>query len=64
MTINTWLDTWEAMEQECRDEVVQLPYFSIKQTINKYLKKHKFCCDCAHMVKKCYWLLTEEEEVR
>ena len=51
------------MEQECREEVVLLPYTVIRTTLDNYLKKHSFCSECTNMVNKAYTLLVEEGEV-
>jgi hypothetical protein len=56
----TWLDTWASMEKECKEEVVLLPFTTIRETLDKYLKKHSFCCECANMVKRAFTLLIEE----
>jgi len=56
----SWLDTWDCMEKECKEEVVLLPFASIRVTLEKYLKKHSFCCECANMVNKAFTLLIEE----
>merc|ERR1712012_267920 len=48
------------MEQECREEVVLLPYSIIRHTLDTYLKKHSFRSECTNMVNKAYTLLVEE----
>ena len=48
------------MEAECREAVVLLPKPVLRQTIDKYLTKHKFCSDCAFMVNRAYALLVEK----
>jgi len=60
VTMNNWLDTWECMEKECREEVVLLSYSILRQTLDSYLKKHSFCSECTNMVNKAYTLLIEE----
>jgi len=55
-----WLDCWDVMESECQDEVVLLPFSSIRATLDKYLKKHSFCCECATMINKAFTYLIEE----
>jgi len=60
VTMNNWLDTWDCMEKECREEVVLLPYPILRQTLDGYLKKHSFCSECTNMVNKAYTLLVEE----
>ena len=61
--MNNWIDTWECMEQECREEAVLIPFPAIRQTLDGYLKKHSFCTECTNMVNKAYTLLVEEGEV-
>jgi len=60
ISCGSWLDTWDCMEKECKEEVVLLPFDSIRTTLQKYLKKHSFCCECANMVNKAFTLLIEE----
>ena len=64
VTMNNWIDTWECMEQECREEAVLIPFPAIRHTLDGYLKKHSFCTECTNMVNKAYNLLVEEGEVR
>ena len=61
--MTNWMETWNCMEQECREEVVLLPYTVIRTTLDNYLKKHSFCSECTNMVNKAYTLLVEEGEV-
>jgi len=60
VTMNNWLDTWDCMEKDCREEVVLLPYPLLRQTLDGYLKKHSFCSECTNMVNRAYTLLVEE----
>jgi len=60
VTMNNWLDTWDCMEKECREEVVLLPYHLLRHTLDGYLKKHSFCSECTNMVNRAYTLLVEE----
>ena len=62
--MNNWIETWDFMEQECREEAVLIPFTAIRQTLDGYLKKHSFCTECTNMVNKAYTLLVEEGEVR
>ena len=63
VTVSNWQETWDCMEQECREEVVLLPYSLLRQTLDGYLKKHSFCTECTSMVNKAYSLLVEEGQV-
>jgi len=56
----SWLDCWDVMESECKEEVVLLPFTAIRATLDKYLKKHSFCCECATMINKAFTYLIEE----
>jgi len=62
VTMNNWIETWDFMEQECREEAVLIPFAAIRQTLDGYLKKHSFCTECTNMVNKAYSLLVEEGE--
>jgi len=58
--MENWLDTWDTMEKECKEEVVLLPYLALRETLDHYLKKHSFCSECTNMVNRAYTLLVEE----
>jgi len=60
VTMSNWMDTWSCMEQECREEVVLIPFSAIRTTLDGYLKKHSFCSECTNMVNKAYSFLVEE----
>ena len=59
-----WEQTWDCMEQKCREEVVLLPFLSVRHTLDGYLKRHKFCSDCTFMVNRAYFFLMSEGELR
>jgi len=59
---NNWVDVWDCMEENCRGEVVQIPFSLIRTNLDLYLKKHRFCCECKNMVNKAFTLLVEEGE--
>ena len=63
VTTENWKETWDCMEQKCREEVVLIPYSSIRVKLDGYLKKHKFCSDCSRMINKAYYFLTQEGKV-
>ncbi|KAI4813892.1 hypothetical protein KUCAC02_003113 [Chaenocephalus aceratus] len=48
----SWMDVWELMSQECRDEVVLIDSACLLETLETYLRKHRFCttglCCCPH----------------
>ncbi|KAG8451117.1 hypothetical protein GDO86_003400 [Hymenochirus boettgeri] len=55
-----WMDVWEVMSQECRDEVVLIDSGSLLETLENYLRKHRFCTDCKNKVLKAYNILIGE----
>lgn len=55
-----WMDVWEVMSQECRDEVVLIDSSSLLETLENYLRKHRFCTDCKNKVLKAYNILIGE----
>ena len=64
VNMGNWLDTWDCMEQECKEEVVLLPFPDLRKTLDQYLRKHSFCSECSNMVNKAFNLLVEEGQVR
>lgn len=36
-----WMDVWELMSQECRDEVVLIDSSCLLETLETYLRKHR-----------------------
>ncbi|XP_033833765.1 gametogenetin-binding protein 2 [Periophthalmus magnuspinnatus] len=52
-----WMDVWELMSQECRDEVVVIDSACLLETLEEYLRKHKFCADCKNKVLRAYNIL-------
>merc|ERR1719187_1681249 len=58
--MSNWAETWDCMEEECREEVVLLPFLLLRQTLDCYLRKHSFCSECTNMVNRAYSLLVEE----
>ena len=59
----SWIETWYGMVDECREEMVLLPFASIRATLDTYLRRHKFCTDCKGAVNKAYKLLIDTGEV-
>ena len=59
----SWIETWYGMVDKCREEVVLLPFSSIRSTLDTYLRRHKFCSECRGMVNKAYKLLIDTGEV-
>ncbi|NWW11787.1 GGNB2 protein, partial [Oreocharis arfaki] len=55
-----WMDVWELMSQECRDEVVLIESSCLLETLETYLRKHRFCTDCKNKVLRAYNILIGE----
>lgn len=55
-----WMDVWELMSQECRDEVVLIDSTCLLETLETYLRKHRFCTDCKNKVLRAYNILIGE----
>ncbi|XP_026185042.1 gametogenetin-binding protein 2 [Mastacembelus armatus] len=56
----SWMDVWELMSQECRDEVVVIDSACLLETLETYLCKHRFCTDCKNKVLRAYNILVGE----
>lgn len=56
----SWMDIWELMSQECRDEVVLIDSACLLETLETYLRKHRFCTDCKSKVLRAYNILVGE----
>ncbi|KAM9729241.1 gametogenetin-binding protein 2 [Menidia menidia] len=56
----SWMDVWELMSQECRDEVVLIDSALLLETLETYLRKHRFCTDCKNKVLRAYNILVGE----
>uniref|UniRef100_A0A8C8F8J2 Gametogenetin-binding protein 2 n=1 Tax=Oncorhynchus tshawytscha TaxID=74940 RepID=A0A8C8F8J2_ONCTS len=57
---SSWMDVWELMSQECRDEVVLIDSTCLQETLETYLRKHRFCTDCKNKVLRAYNILIGE----
>ncbi|XP_047234182.1 gametogenetin-binding protein 2 [Girardinichthys multiradiatus] len=53
----SWMNVWELMSQECRDEVVLIDSACLLETLETYLRKHRFCTDCKNKVIRAYNIL-------
>ena len=51
------------MERECQEECVLIHFQLLRETIDRYLKKHSFCDECTKMVNKAYEMLVADEDV-
>jgi len=47
-----WIDTWDSMVRECQEEVVQIHFDALRDTLDRYLKRHNFCSECASNVNE------------
>uniref|UniRef100_A0A8C5C150 Gametogenetin-binding protein 2 n=1 Tax=Gadus morhua TaxID=8049 RepID=A0A8C5C150_GADMO len=56
----SWMDVWERMSQGCRDEVVLIDSACLLETLETYLRKHRFCTDCKNKVLRAYNILAGE----
>ncbi|XP_029029958.1 gametogenetin-binding protein 2 [Betta splendens] len=56
----SWMDVWELMSQECRDEVILIDSACLLETLETYLRKHRFCTDCKNKVLRAYNILVGE----
>lgn len=52
------------MERECQEECVLIHFDLLRETIDRYLKKHSFCDECTKMVNKAYKMLIEDSDER
>eukprot|EP00795_Rhopilema_esculentum_P015591 gene15591-6861_t len=57
-----WMDVWDLLSQECRDEVVLIDSDALLETLENYLRKHRFCSECKSKVLKAYNILTGDIE--
>ncbi|KAM9386344.1 LOW QUALITY PROTEIN: gametogenetin-binding protein 2 [Pholidichthys leucotaenia] len=56
----SWMDVWELMSQECRDEVVVIDSACLLETLETYLRKHRFCTGLQEKVLRAYNILIGE----
>ncbi|XP_014662707.1 PREDICTED: uncharacterized protein LOC106805568 isoform X3 [Priapulus caudatus] len=57
---SSWIDVWEMMSQDCREEVVLIDSKCLLDTMESYLGKHRFCAECRSKVLRAYSLLVGE----
>ncbi|CAG0886143.1 unnamed protein product [Cyprideis torosa] len=58
--IGNWMDVWSAMADSCRDAVVILDTELLLETLEAYLRKHRFCVECRTKVLRAYSILVGE----
>lgn len=56
-TTGSWIDIWDLLSQECREEVVLVDADSLLDTLENYLRKHRFCSECKSKVLRAYSIL-------
>ncbi|CAE1292596.1 Gametogenetin-binding protein 2,Gametogenetin-binding protein 2-like [Acanthosepion pharaonis] len=56
----SWIDIWDLLSQECREEVVLVDVDGLQDTLDAYLRKHRFCAECKSKVLKAYSILIME----
>ncbi|KAJ9595143.1 hypothetical protein L9F63_013551 [Diploptera punctata] len=59
---SAWVDVWECMRPQCKEEVVVIESSTLLTTLENYLRKHRFCGECRTKVLKAYTLLVEEPD--
>ncbi|KDR09742.1 Gametogenetin-binding protein 2 [Zootermopsis nevadensis] len=59
---SAWVDVWECMRPQCKEEVVLIESSTLLTTIENYLRKHRFCGECRTKVLRAYALLVEEPD--
>ena len=52
------IDVWDRMCQECQKEVATLECHGVMETMEYYLKKHRFCSECKSKVLRAFHMLT------
>ncbi|CAF0875517.1 unnamed protein product [Brachionus calyciflorus] len=62
--IDDWVNVWKSLEtNDCRKQMTIIDCAELLETINQYLKRNKFCCDCKFKVLVAYKILTCEAEI-
>ena len=58
----SWKETWDNMEDECRESTTMLPKPVLNETIKRHVKKNKFNANSAMMVNRAYSQLIENSQ--
>ena len=58
------MDVWDRMCPECHEEVATLECKGVAETMDNYLKKHRFCNECKSKVQKAFHILTGEIDAK
>nr|XP_039259146.1 gametogenetin-binding protein 2-like isoform X1 [Styela clava] len=56
----SWMDIWNDLSNECKEEVVILDCEGILDLMEEYLKRHRFCKDCKSKVARAFGILVDE----
>lgn len=59
---SVWKEVWDCMRPECKKDTCIIEASSLHTTLETYLRKHRFCCECRTKVLKAYTLLVEDPE--
>ncbi|WAR02768.1 GGNB2-like protein [Mya arenaria] len=56
-TTASWIDIWDLLSKECREEVLLVDADCLLDTLETYLRKHRFCSECKSKVLRAYSIL-------
>ncbi|XP_014487774.1 PREDICTED: gametogenetin-binding protein 2-like [Dinoponera quadriceps] len=59
---NAWREVWECLDQPCREELTLIETDVLDETLDTYLRKHRFCGECRNKVLLASSLLTKEPD--
>lgn len=59
---NAWREVWDCMELPCQQELTLIENSTLDETLDTYLRKHRFCAECRNKVLLASSLLTREAE--
>lgn len=59
---SSWLDVWNLMSEECRNEVLIIDSSKLEDTLSSYLTKHRFCTECRSKVMVAFNILIGEHD--
>ncbi|XP_072765076.1 gametogenetin-binding protein 2-like isoform X2 [Anoplolepis gracilipes] len=59
---NAWREVWDCMDLPCQQELTLIETETLDDTLETYLRKHRFCAECRNKVLLASALLTREPE--
>ncbi|XP_067215566.1 gametogenetin-binding protein 2-like isoform X2 [Linepithema humile] len=59
---NAWKEVWDCMALPCQQELALIETDTLDDTLDTYLRKHRFCGECRNKVLLASSLLTREPE--